>query len=60
MTFYKRNGWITEYGEMRNKKPMSREEFEEMAKETMKKEKEVYGHKFCYTIKKVRKHKDFT
>ena len=55
MTFYKRNGWITEFGEMRNKIPMTKEEFYKYAKENMKKE----TGKFCWTIKKVRKSKDF-
>lgn len=54
MTFFKRNGWITQYGEMRNIDPKSRVEFQDMADKSMAKE---YG-KFCFTIGKARKPKD--
>lgn len=55
-TFYKGNKWITEYSEMRNKFPLSREEFDVMAKDQLDKyDKE--GKMFCYTISRARKPK---
>ena len=53
-TFFKKGGYITQYGEMRNIKPKTKEEFNVMVEDELKKYRDE-GENFCYSINRARK-----